>query len=105
MAIPPQGLFNHELVVARDASGAWTGQASPTPDDSLHPGIVGDQPTVTLAGGVITLTRQTSILDLFNSNYRNGDNPAKWASFRVGSRAGGRDRRRRRVACVAVWHR
>ena len=48
-------------------------------------GIVGEQPTVTLAGGVITLTRQTSILDLFNSNYRNGDNPAKWASFRVGS--------------------
>ena len=46
---------------------------------------MGDQPTVTLAGGVITLTRQTSILDLFNSNYRNGDNPAKWASFRVGS--------------------
>ena len=85
MAIPLAGLFNHELVVARDASGTWTGQAAPMADASRHPGIVGEQPTVTLAGGVITLTRQTSILDLFNSNYRNGDNPAKWASFRVGS--------------------
>lgn len=84
MAISSAGLFNHELVIARDASGAWSGEAAPRREGARHPGLVGEQPQVTLSGGVVTLRRRASILDLFNSHCRRGDNLAGRASFRVG---------------------
>ena len=82
MAIPSASCFDYEATLTRSRSGGWTGRAVPRPNQSVHPGLVGDQPTLVLAGGIVTLRRPSPF---FRSNLitNHGEHPPR-VSFRVG---------------------
>ena len=80
MAIPAASCFDYEATLTRSRSGGWTGRAVPRPNQSVHPGLVGDQPTLVLAGGIVTLRSTKS---RFSLDYQAWGAPAS-VSFRVG---------------------
>ena len=84
MAIPAASCFDYEAPLTRSRSGGWTGLAVPTANQSVHPGLAGDQPTLELAGGTVTLRRTESVLGRFKSHHQSWGTSPSQVSFRVG---------------------